>query len=55
MGNVYWVPGVVFGCGKDGHKGRDFTTRDGNQVSPNVPKDNAPKKRCFYELRNKRA
>ena len=40
--------GSCFGCGKYGHKLRDFPARDGRQVSPNVPKDDAPKKRRFY-------
>ena len=50
-GNAYWVPRVVFGCGKDGHKVRDCPTRDGKQVAPNVPKDDVPKaKPRFYAL-----
>ena len=53
MGNVYWVPGVVFGCGKDGHKVRHCPTRDGMNVSPNVPKDDAPMKRRSYTLQNR--
>ena len=27
--------------------------RDGKQVYPNVPNDDAPNKRCFYALRTK--
>ena len=40
--------GSCFGCGKYESKLRDCPTRDGRQVSPYVPKDDAPKKRRFY-------
>ena len=33
-----------FGCGEDGNKVRDFPTRDGKNVAPNVPKDNVVNK-----------
>ena len=44
-----------FGCGKEGHRVRDFPTivyrgREGNQVVPNIPKDNSLNKRHFYAL-----
>ena len=29
----------------------DCPTREGKQIAPNVPKDYAPNKRHFYELR----
>ena len=47
--------GSCFGCGKYGHKLRDFPTRDGDYVSPDVPKDDAPKKSCFYALGTREA
>ncbi|XP_069143313.1 uncharacterized protein [Solanum lycopersicum] len=48
--------GSFFGCGKEGHKGRDCPMiasrgREGKQVAPSVPKDDAPTKRRFYALR----
>ena len=50
LGNGSW-----FGCGKEGHKVRDFPMiasrgREGKQVSPSVPKDDASTKRRFYAL-----
>ena len=53
LGNGSW-----FGCGKEGHKVRDFPMiasrgREGKQVSPSVPKDDASTKRRFYAIRSK--
>ena len=50
--------GSCFGCGKDGHKMRDCFMiasrgREGKQVAPSVPKDDAPTKRHFFELRTR--
>ena len=50
--------GSFFGCGKEGHKVRDSPMiasrgREGKQVSPSVPKDDAPTKSCFYALRSR--
>ena len=42
--------GSYFGCGKDGQKVCDCHTRDGRQVTLNVPKDDTLKKRHFYAL-----
>ena len=47
--------GNCYGCCKEGHKVRDCRTiaskgREGKQVSPSVPKDDAPTKRRFYAL-----
>ena len=42
-----------FGCGKYEHKVRDCPTKDGKQVAFNVPKDDAPKKRCLYAFRTR--
>ena len=39
-----------FGCGEDGNKVRDFPTRDGKNVAPNVPKDNVVNKGHFYAI-----
>ena len=45
--------GSCFGCGKEGNKVGDCpmiasTGREGKQVAPSVPKDDAPTKRHFY-------
>ena len=45
-------------CWNDDHKVGDCPTiadrgREGKQISPNVPKDYAPNKRRFYELRTR--
>ena len=45
--------GIRFGCRKDGHKVRYCPTRDGKQVSPNVPKVEATSKRRFYTLQTR--
>ena len=47
--------GNCFGCGKDDHKVRDCPTnvtrgKEGKQVPPSVPGDDAPKKNHFYAL-----
>ena len=47
--------GSRFGCGNQGHKVRYFPMiasrgREGKQVSPSVPKDDASKKRRFYAI-----
>ena len=48
-----------YGCDKEGHKVRDFPNissrgRDDKQVTPIVPKKDAPKaKACFYALRER--
>ncbi|TMX05179.1 hypothetical protein EJD97_001637, partial [Solanum chilense] len=47
--------GSCFYCGKEGHEVRHCPTiasreREGKQVSPNVPKDDALNKRRFYAL-----
>ena len=39
-----------FGCGKDGHRVRYCSTRDGKHVHPNAPKDDTPWKNRFYPL-----
>ena len=58
----YWkcLAGTIgcYGCEKDYHKLRDFPTivdrgREGKQVAPNLPKDDAQKKRQFYALRTR--
>ena len=50
--------GSFFCCGKDGHKMRDCPMinsrgREGKQVAPSVPKDDALTKRRFYALRSR--
>ena len=47
--------GSCFCCGKEGHKVRDCPMiasrgREGKQVAPSVPKDDASTKRRFYAL-----
>ena len=47
-----------FGCGKEGHKVRDCPMiasrgREGKQVAPSVPKDDASTKRRSYALRSR--
>ena len=47
-----------FGCGNKVNKVRYCPTiasggREGKQVAPDVPKDDAPKKRCFYAFRTR--
>ena len=46
-----------FGCGKEGHKVKNFPMissrgREGKQVTPSVPKDDDPTKRHFYEVQS---
>ena len=50
--------GNCIGCGKDGQKVRDFPIiaskgREGKQVGPNVPKDDAPNKSRSDALRTR--
>ena len=47
-----------YGCGKYDHNVRFCPTiavrgREGKQVPPNIPNNDAPNKRRFYELRTK--
>ncbi|TMX04002.1 hypothetical protein EJD97_012228 [Solanum chilense] len=48
-----------YGCGKEGQKVRDYFNiaykgKEGKQVNPSVPKDDAPTKRRVYALRTRR-
>ena len=56
--SVYWVPTGSLYCGKEGQKVRDCPMiasrgREGKQVAPSVPKDDASTKRRFYAIRSK--
>ena len=55
--SVYWVPTGSLYCGKEGQKVRDCPMiasrgREGSQVSPSVPKENASINSCFYALQS---
>ncbi|TMX04216.1 hypothetical protein EJD97_010645 [Solanum chilense] len=56
LDEVYKLLRSCFSCDKKGNKVRDcpmssFRGREGKQVAPSVPKDDASKKRYFYALR----
>ena len=58
MLRFYLGTGSCFGCVKEGHRVRDcphIASRgnEGKQVTPSVPKDDAPTKRRFYALRTR--
>ena len=57
-GECLFGTGNCFCCGKDGQKMRDCPMiasrgREGMQVAPSVPKDDASTKRCFHALRSR--
>ena len=57
-GECIFGSGSCYGCVKEGHKVRYCPTiasggREGKQVAPDVPKDDAPNKRNFYALRTR--
>lgn len=49
--------GICFGCGKYGHKVRDFPRialkKEGKKIEPSCQKEDAPTMRRFYALRTR--